>query len=99
MIDLDVIDAATAPEVPWRPWMVAALLGVRVARVPMVDGLSGVSLRDPAIVYLRPDMGPSEEAYILTRSILALCRDWPDELIDAEAAFLMAPRLTERGAA
>lgn len=98
-LDLDVLAAATAPDVPWSPWMVAALLGVRVTRVPMTDGLVSVALRNPAVVYLRPGLCSAREEYQLTRSILSLCRDWPDALIDVEAAFLVAPRLADRGAA
>lgn len=87
-LDSRVIDAATAPGALWSPWVVAAQLGVRVVRVPMKDGLLGVSLYRPATVYLNQTMPSTQEDQVLTEQLLYLGRDWPQELIQLEAAFL-----------
>lgn len=99
-LDIAALDAATAPGVQWSPWKTAALLGVRVARLPMADGFAAVALRDPARVYLRLGLSPEREEYLLTFGLLSLCRTgWSRELVNAEAAYLTASQMPERGAA
>lgn len=91
-LDSSVIDAATAPGALWSPWTVAAQLGVRVVRVPMTGGYIGVTLWSPTVIYLNSAMRSRQEDFVLTRQLLCLFRDgWPEDMLTAEAAFLVSP--------
>lgn len=99
--DVRVIEAATTPDVLWDPWAVAIQLDLRVVRIGMTDGMVSVALwGPPPVVYLGKSLDLDGQDYWLTFSLLSFLRvGWSSALIKAEAAFLVAPRLMERGAA
>lgn len=92
-LDVSVIEAATAPDVLWQPWVVATQLGVRVARIGMTGGLLSAALwGPPPVVYLGKSLDLNGQDYHLTVSLLSYFRvGWPTALIRAEADFLLSP--------